>query len=146
MVYDFEGKAAGRSLITKTVGQSVCQIWGLWGSIWACSWPQKTEVANCRTSFPLSTLRDGLQSSVLVWANVGSILPLFTRKLKIKLMEFILKLVATPQFIGLLYLLIDRRGMLSIWIGFTCNLFSIDYHFLKICLVVSLMPFPVKYF
>lgn len=62
-----------------------------------------------------------------------------------KLMEFIFKLVATSRFIGLFYLLIDRRGILSFGIGLTSNLFSIDYHFLKICLVMSL-HFPMKYF
>jgi len=45
-----------------------------------------------------------------------------------KLMEFMLKLVATPQFIGLLYLLIDSRGMLAIGIGLTGHRFSINCH------------------
>lgn len=59
----------------------------------------------------------------------GGHLPLFRRKLKMKLMGFILELVATPCFIGLLYLLTDRRGILSVGIGLSSNLFSVDGHF-----------------
>lgn len=63
-----------------------------------------------------------------------------------KTMGFILELVATPWFIGLLYLLTDRRGILSVRIGLSSNVFSSDCHFLSICLVTSLMPFAVRIF
>lgn len=61
-------------------------------------------------------------------------------------MEFILEPVATPWFIGLLYLLTDRRGILSAGIGPSSNLFSTDCHFWRICLVPSLMPFAGSIF
>lgn len=58
---------------------------------------------------------------------VQSILPLFRRKLKMKLMAFILKLVVTPGIPGQLHLLMERIGIPSVGISLTSSPLCIGY-------------------
>lgn len=109
------------------------------------SWPPNAGVAKAVSSFSWSA-PGGWCRPLCCGGTMWGHLPLFRRKLKMKIMEFILELVATPWFIGLLYPLSHRRGILSAGIGLSSNLFSFDCHFWSICLVTSLMPFAGNIF